>query len=423
MPGTISSAGAPTTGPCGPIALALLAFAAWGGAQAQEASWLEQETATGDWGGARTRLENAGITPSAGYTTDLLGNPVGGEKQGFEYAGELDASLEFDLETLLGLKGTAFHIGMAWNSGRDLSERKIDNLFTVSQVFEGQSVRLTQMYLKQGLFDGALELAIGRLSTGDDFATSELYENYVSGAINENPAGITENVESFSDDPIASWGVRAIVEPVERFYVATGVYNADPKVGDDDENGVDFVLNPQDGVLVIAEAGYRRNQEEGDTGLPGNFKIGGYYDSSDFESFSDPDDEREGNYGLYLLLDQMVYRDGGPGSEQGLTPWAALTFAPIERVNTLSLFAAGGLVYQGLLSGRDDDATSVGVYYGQFSDDLPDQRFETVVEVNHRFQLTPWLYVMPDFQYVFRPDGTDETDDAAVFGAEIGVDF
>lgn len=422
MHGTMSSTGAPTTGPCGPIALALLTLAAWG-AQAQEASWFEQETATGDWGGARTRLKDAGITPSAGYTTDLLGNPVGGARQGFAYAGEAEASLEFDLETLFGLKGTTFHIAAAWNSGLDLSERKIENLFTVAQVFEGQSVRLAQMYLEQELFEGAFSLAIGRLTTGDDFATSELYENYVSGAINENPAGITENVESFSDDPIASWGVRAIVEPAERFRLAAGVYNANDKVGDDDQNGVDFVLNPQDGVLVVAEAGYLRNQADGDAGLPGNITLGGYYDSSDFESFSDPDDERKGNYGLYVLLDQMVSREGGPGSEEGLTPWAALTFAPIERANTLPLFAAGGLVYQGLLSGRDDDTTNLGVYYGQFSDDLPDQRFETVVEVNHRFRLTPWLYVMPDFQYVFRPDGTDETDDAAVFGTEIGIDF
>jgi porin len=403
-------------------AASLLVLGPWG-AQAQESSWFEQETATGDWGGARARIEDAGITPSASYTTDLLANPVGGEKQGFAYAGELDAALEFDLESLLGLRGTTFYIAAAWNSGRDLSERKIENLFTVSQLFEGQSVRLAQMYLQQELFEGALNLAIGRLSTGEDFATSELYENYVSGAINGNPIGLTAHVESFTDAPIASWGFRAIAEPAPRFRLAAGIYNADPKVGDDDRHGVDFVLNPQDGVLALAEAGYQRNQADGDTGLPGNLTIGGYYDSSDFESFSDPDDEREGAYGLYVLLDQMAYRGGAPGSGQGLTPWAALTFAPIERVSTLPFFAAGGLVYRGLFPGRDDDTTNLGVYYGRFSDDLPDQSFEGVLEVNHHLQLAPWLYVTPDFQYVFRPNGESDIDDAAVFGGEISVDF
>jgi porin len=63
------------------------------------------------------------------------------------------------------------------------------------------------------------------------------------------------------------------------------------------------------------------------------------------------------------------------------------------------------------------------VYYGGFSDDLPDQSFEAVVEINQQFQLAPWLYVTPDFQYVFRPNGRDEIDDAAVLGGEIGLVF
>jgi porin len=404
------------------VAAALVGWSAID-ARAQGGSWLGQDTATGNWGGARERLVAAGITPSASYATDLLANPVGGAGQGFEYAGELEGALEFDLERLLGLRGSSFLIAASWASGRDLSERRIGNLFTVAQAFEGQSVRLAQMYFEQELLEERLSLAVGRLSTGDDFATSELYDNYVNAAVNGNPSSLSQNAPSFSSDPVASWGVRAIAEASGRFRLAAGVYNADPKVGEDDENGVDFVLNPQDGVLAIAEASYRRNQEEDDTGLPGNVTIGGYYDSSDYESFSDPGDERRGNFGLYVLLDQMVHREGGAGSSEGLTPWAALTFAPIERVNTLPIFAAGGLVYQGLLPGRDDDTTNLGVYYAKLSDDLPDVSFETVAEVNHRFQLVPWLYLTPDFQYVFRPGGGGEEPDAAVLGAEIGIDF
>ena len=62
------------------------------------------------------------------------------------------------------------------------------------------------------------------------------------------------------------------------------------------------------------------------------------------------------------------------------------------------------------------------MYYGRFSDELQGQSAETVVEANHRFQVAPWLYVTPDFQYVIRPDGRSDVDDAAVFGSEIGID-
>ena len=48
---------------------------------------LQQKYLTGDWGGVRNELERAGVTLTATYTTDLLGNPVGGNTQGFRYAG------------------------------------------------------------------------------------------------------------------------------------------------------------------------------------------------------------------------------------------------------------------------------------------------------------------------------------------------
>jgi porin len=197
------------------------------------------------------------------------------------------------------------------------------------------------------------------------------------------------------------------------------VYNA----GEDDRKGVDFALDPEDGVLAIAEAGCRRNQGGGDPGLPGNVTLGGYYDSRDYQSFTDPDEERAGNYGLYLLLDQMVYREGGAGSEQGLTPWAAFTFAPLQRVNTLPLFAAAGLVWQGLFPGRDDDTSkSLRVL-------RPVQRRPVGPAVRDGRRAQPPLsggtvaLRYPDLQYVIRPGGSDQEPDALVIGAEIGVDF
>jgi porin len=386
-------------------------------------AWLSQETATGNWGGLRSRAKDAGLTVEGNYQTDLLANPIGGEQQGFAYDGLTEISLDFDLEKIAGLEGTSFFIAGYWASGDDLSDTKIGNLIDVSQVFDGRTVRLGQMYLEQKLFAGALDVALGRLSTGDDFATSDLYKSYVSSGINGNPFALDENLPSFTEDSVAQWGVRAIGRPSAQIHLAAGVYNADPDVAKDGKHGVDFVLNPQDGVLAIAEAGYHWQQAEDDTGLPGNATIGGYYDSSDFAPVDGAGRERDGNEGFYLLLDQMAYREGGPGTDQGLTPWLAFTFAPVERVNTIPFSASGGLVYQGLVPGRDDDLTALAVYYGKFSDRLEDQNAETVVEANHRLQLAPWLYVTPDFQYVIRPNGQSDIDDAAVFGAEIGVDF
>ena len=62
------------------------------------------------------------------------------------------------------------------------------------------------------------------------------------------------------------------------------------------------------------------------------------------------------------------------------------------------------------------------VISGIFSDRLPRQGAETV-RTNHRFHLTHWLYVTPDFQYVIHPNGYRNVGSAAVFAGEVGVAF
>ena len=60
-----------------------------------------EETLTKDWAGWRTELHRLGITPTASYTTQLMGNPSGGRSQGFTYSGTLQTAINWDLDTLL----------------------------------------------------------------------------------------------------------------------------------------------------------------------------------------------------------------------------------------------------------------------------------------------------------------------------------
>ena len=56
-----------------------------------------EETLTKDWAGVRTELSRLGITPIASYTTQLMGNPSGGQSRGFTYSGTLQTSIIWDL--------------------------------------------------------------------------------------------------------------------------------------------------------------------------------------------------------------------------------------------------------------------------------------------------------------------------------------
>ena len=116
----------------------------------------------------------------------------------------------------------------------------------------------------------------------DEFATSPLFTTYLSTAFDANPGSLPLNDLNFSAQPEGQWGLRLLVEPDEQVYVMAGLYNGDPiafVAGDPDD--MDFSFNPDDGLLSVVEVGYRIDQHEGATGLPGNLKVGAYIDNSE----------------------------------------------------------------------------------------------------------------------------------------------
>jgi porin len=384
-------------------------------------SWSKEDYFTGNWGGLREKLSDMGVNFYGYYETDILGNPLGGNRKGVQYSGVLDVFLDLDFGKLLHISGLKFRISGSWSSGRSLSARDIGNFFDVSNAFSGNAIRLYQLYIEQSLFRDKLNIAVGRIGTGDEFMTSPLFNNFVSLAFNQNPISIFFNIPSFTVDPFSTLGVRIKASPDKRFYTMIGAYNSSPAALRDSVRGLDFGF--EKGALLIGELGYLPNQEGDSKGLPGTYKIGGYYDTGGFDDLSNADDELRGNYGLYLLMEQMVYREGGPESQQGLTPFATVTFAPKAEINTFPFFFSTGSVYRGLFPGRDDDNTSFGLAYGKFSKKLRNQDFEMAFELTHMFVVTPWLSIQPDLQFIVHPAGTGDIPNAFVLGIELIIDL
>ena len=173
----------------------------------------------------------------------------------------------------------------------------------------------------------------------------------------------------------------------------------------------------------MAQINYLVNHAASDSGLPGQYSFGGYYDSNRFNSLKNPNATESGTYSIYGLFQQMVYRDGEPGSLKGLTVWGATVLAPKSKVNIMPYFLGGGLSYQGLISGRDSDIASVGAIWGTFSRYIPRTTAETVIEANYQIALTGWLSITPDIQYVIRPSGSSAIKNALVLGTQVAIVF
>src|SRR6185369_10248836 len=105
--------------------------------------------------------------------------------------------------------------------------------------------------------------------------------------------------------------------------------------------------------------------------------------------------------GTYVGIDQKVSSeyDDSTGA-QGLSLFAAFHHAPPD-VNAQTNFVDAGAVYVGLIPGRDTDVTGLFFAYGAFSSDLrhaqraagvPGQIYESVLELNYRWNALPWFY-------------------------------
>ncbi|MCH7948919.1 MAG: carbohydrate porin [Candidatus Dadabacteria bacterium] len=375
---------------------------------------------TGDWGGIRGKLNNLGITPIAKYYTTILGNPVGGKKKGVQYAGLLNAYLKFDLEKLLSIKRSKFIVSGSWATGRSLSGEDIGNFFTASEVFSGRSVRLYQLFFESELLENFLRVAVGRMGIADEFSTSEIFYNYVSTAIDAHPISLAINDAAYFSVPQASWAARIHVTPTEKFYIKAGVYNSNPAVGRDSAHGVDFSFRK--GVIVISEIGYLHNQKQFSKGLRGRYTFGAFYDTRKFDELANESEKQDGNYGLYWIVEQMIYREMTE-DDQGLTPWAALTISPDESINTFPFFISGGFIYKGLVPNRNYDKAAFGFAYGTISDDIKDKDYELMLELTYIIQATPWLKIQPDVQWIVHPGGSSDIPNALVLGMQLVVDI
>jgi porin len=389
-----------------------------------------QDTLTQDWAGYRTELNKFGIVPTASYSTQLLGNPSGGQTRGFTYSGTLLAAICWDLDKLIGVPGLSFNVGGAWSTGKSLSSEYVGNVFAIQSAYTApgngtNNLTLGELYLQQQLFDASLTIAVGRLSPQDSFASLPVLNQYFNGGINPVPGSLSINDPTFTAyAPGVEWGVQALYNLTPRFQIAAGVFNTNQNSAAGAKGGLDFSLQQGNrGALSVVQVTYLLNQAADDAGLPGQFTFGGFYDSNRFASLNGAKAAESGTYSVYGMFQQMVYRDGGPASQKGLTVWGKIAIAPKSSVNTMPYFVGAGLSYQGVISGRDNDIASAGVIYGSFSRYVPDTTAETVIEANYQITLKRWLTITPDLQYIIRPSGSSAISNALVLGAQVAISF
>ena len=386
----------------------------------------------GDIGGMRTILGRAGITVTLTEQSEVLANLSGGLKRGATYDGLTTLTLQLDTQKAFGWNGGTFNVSALQIHGRNLSQFYLANLHTVSGIEATPTTRLWEVWYQQAFLDGKLDVKIGQQSVDQEFINSgfsALFVNTMMGWPMLPSADLYAGGPAY---PFSSLGVRLRAQPAEGFTVLAGVFQDNPPGGPFNNDGQlrgntrwGGNLNLRTGALFMAELQYVINQRAA-------YKLGAWYDTAHFPDqrfdtagglLADPAGTgtprmRRGNISVYALADQTIWRPN-PDSPRALAIFARVMGAPGDR-NLVDVSVNAGITLKAPLPGRDDDTFGIGYGLANISRNargfdrdgnvfggtaLPVRGHEQFIEVTYQAQITPWLQVQPDFQYVIRPAG------------------
>ncbi|RYD49461.1 MAG: carbohydrate porin [Verrucomicrobiaceae bacterium] len=422
----------PSAGWAGVLLLSLVSHSA-----AQ--SWWEGDHALGDWNGLRPELEEKGFTLTGSYEGNVAGNLSGGYGRGWAYADNWDLAFHFDLEKLAGWRGASFLINGVDRNGANLSGNEVGNFYTIQQVFGGNTFFLYGLSLEQKFWDDKASLKVGRFAMNEIFASTPVYWLYMNNGFDGSPKSLF-STGAFTAYPGTSWAARLELKPTDEFRYLLGIFQVSDRTYTPSKHGMNMDIRGEDGVTVVSQwqwnpeffkqplsSGAKGTEMKG---LPGHYWLGAYVSDWDFAKWNGSG-SRTVDYGIYLHGDQMVWQES-PGSDEGLSLWAAWVYQPNEDVQTLPWQVSGGAFYKGLLPNRPDDRLIFGAIHGWFSDDYArsvsatgggSPLSESILELGYRIELTEFAYAMPEFQYIVRPGGTGDLEDAFVWGLRVGVTF
>ena len=441
-------------------------------------SWMQGDYGTGDWLGVRTTLADKGVEISGGYTAEVWGNTTGGLKQGAVYTGLLDFGATLDLEKLVGWKGASVSTTWLWLSGRDASEDLVGNFLTISNIAGFNTLRMLELWFQQDFFLGeddalpGLSVRVGQFTADSEFVISDYGALFTNGTFGW-PAFLYTNIPAGGPGyPMGALGVRVAANPWEWLTVQSAIFEGNVFDQDVNRHGFRWDLNSDQGYFWLNELQLRWNHGKA-KGLPGQAKFGVWFHTADFaDPFFDEDgtpladEDSSGNpqthawnYGFYWILDQMLYREPGKAdpvvsslseagksvasskasvagetveaSNQGLGWFGRIAFGPQDR-NFVGFYVESGLVYTGAVPTRDEDQVGIGFVYAQLTNgarrtlELEGSRgvgAEMVLEFTYQLNLTKWLYVKPNAQFIINPGGTQDLGNAFVIGGRVSVNF
>jgi len=417
---------------------------------ANDSPWM-----LGDWGGTRSELLEKGYDFSLGYTGEMGSNLMGGfdHDSTARYSDQFTFASHLDLQKILGWDDAEFQLSVTERHGNNISNDRINDPrvggFTSAQEVwgRGQTWRLTQLWIKQKYFDGALDVKFGRFGEGEDFNSFPCdFQNlaFCGSQVGNWVGGIWYNW------PVSQWALRVRYNLREDLYAQVGVFEQNPS-NLEAGNGFKLSGSGTQGALMPIELVWTPQV----FGLEGEYRAGYYYSNAKAQDvYKDSNGQSaalsgqayrssSSKHGFWLGAQQQVTSQASDHT-RGLSLFANATVHD-KKTNAIDNYVQAGVVYKGPFNARAKDdigfalaRVHVNPAYRKNArlanqanglDDyenpafLPVQDTEYSAELYYGIHLSDWLTVRPNLQYIRHPGGVSRVDDALIGGLKIQSTF
>ena len=322
---------------------------------------------------------DAGVTLGLQEQSEAWDNLAGGRRRGAAYDGVTTASVQLDLDKLLGWSGATVFVNGYQIHGHGPSGSLVGNLQNESGIEATDSTKLYDLWLEQSALNGQMSIRLGQEGASDEFMLADDAAVFLNASFGFPAVAATDLPSGGPNYPLASVFARVKYHPNDAMTVLAGVFNDDPAppgAGDPqlrDRDGTAFRLDGH--ALVIAELWYARNQGDNAAGLPATYKLGAWFDSARFADqlyddrgilLASPASDgaplqHQDDYAVYAIADQMVWRRAGT-KDQGIALFLEVMGAPGDR-NLSNLSIEAGMHWKAPFAGRDNDVAGLAVTY------------------------------------------------------------
>jgi porin len=392
-----------------------------------------------DYDGIRTRLYAQGIDLFANYQGEVFGNVSGGSildslgqtRNVASYDGLLTFGVNLDLGKLIGWSGAKVYFSVLELHGSSLTHESLGDLAGFSNIYGYNTIRLGEVYLEQSFFNDQLRITAGQMLSHDEFFGNSYEELFINGTLDEFTL-LSANLPYSPLFPMATPGVKVDLEPGKTFFLKAALFSGSVEAQSVNRHSVDFPISKSAGAFIFSELGFHLNSDNG--GLPGTYAAAAFYHTATRADVGyRPDAVKDGDYGIFFMADQMVWRQSNDPAKKGpaLALWTRIGGTPAER-NLVSFYADGGVSLLAPLPGRNDDVLAIGAACSKVSHHASEYNqaeggqplsTESVLEVTYNLQLAPWWQLQPDFQYYLKPSAGIHAANAAVLGLRTTITF